>query len=122
MTRLAPAALIAIWLVTPLIRWTAVGGGPTPLTGCREQTGSAIDHRSLTLLREKAVQERLGLVAEQKVEVGRLLALTLDSDQEDLIRIGPEVMVVGRVGGALPLAAEAGPFGARSRRQPGPGA
>jgi hypothetical protein len=87
MTRLAPAALIAIWLVSPLIRWAAVGGGPPPQAGRLAEADAAIDHRSLPLLRDKGVQERLGLGAAQKVEIGRRLALALDPDQEDLIRM-----------------------------------
>jgi hypothetical protein len=87
MTRLASAALIAICLVSPLIPWAAVGGGPAPRAGSREQADAAIDHRSLPLLRDQGVQEQLGLDAEQNVAIGRILALTLDPDQEDLIRM-----------------------------------
>ena len=88
MPRLTPAALLAICLVGLPIRWTAVGEGPSPLSGlsrkgqCRNRS-----HRSLDLLREKGVQDQLGLSTEQKVEIGHRLALTLDPDQEDLIRM-----------------------------------
>jgi hypothetical protein len=85
--RLAPAVLLATWLVGLPILWMAVGGGPAPRPGCRDETNAEIDLTFLRLLREKGVQEQLGLSAGQKVEIGRRLALTLDNDQEDLIHM-----------------------------------
>jgi hypothetical protein len=46
-----------------------------------------VDPRSFPILRQKGLQERLGLGEEEKIEVGRPLALTLDPDQEDLFRM-----------------------------------
>jgi hypothetical protein len=87
MTRLAPAALLATWLVGLPIWWTAAGGRPSPRPGCHVEADAAIDRSCLCLLRDKVVQEQLGLSAGQKVEIGRRLALTLDPDQEDLVRM-----------------------------------
>jgi hypothetical protein len=85
MTRLAPAVVLATCLVGLPIWQTGVGGGPLPRPGCRG--GAAIDPSSLRLLRTKWAREQLGLSAEQIVEIGRRLAMTLDPDQEDLIRM-----------------------------------
>ena len=87
MIRLAPTVLLATWLVGLPILWTAVGGGPAPRLDCRDETDAEIDLSFLRLLHEKGVPEQLGLSAGQKVEIGHLLALTLDHDQEDLIHM-----------------------------------
>jgi hypothetical protein len=91
MTRLGPAVLLATSLVGLSLLWTAVGEGPSPCPSCRDGTDAEPDLSFLCPLREKGVQEQLGLSAGQKVEIGRRLALTLDPDQEDLIR-----MIVGQ--------------------------
>src|SRR5262249_9064203 len=77
--------LLATCLVGLPMWGTAVGGGPLPRPGSRD--GAAIDPSSVRLLHEKWVREQLGLSAEQMVEIGRRLAMTLDPDQEDLIRM-----------------------------------
>ena len=79
MTRLAPAALIAIWLVNSPTRWTLVGVEQHPRTGCQEKADAAIDPRSLVLIREEWVQDQLGLDAKPRAEIARCLALTLEA-------------------------------------------
>jgi hypothetical protein len=48
---------------------------------------AAIDLRSIDVLRDRAVHEKLGLSNDQRVEIGRRLALTLDRDQRDLLQM-----------------------------------
>src|SRR5437764_1069762 len=86
MTRPA-AALIAIALVSPPVRWATFDAPASPRPGGREPAPAAIEGRSLSLLREARVQDRLGLTVRQKVEIGRHLELALDPDQEDLVRL-----------------------------------
>jgi hypothetical protein len=83
--RLAHASLIAIALSSPPTGWTVLDRGRSLHAGCDIE--AAADLRDLDLLRNRAVQERLGLSEDRKAEIGRRLELTLDPEQGDLIQM-----------------------------------
>ncbi len=83
--RLAHAFLIALSLLSLPTRWTSLDRGPSLHAGCDIEP--AADLPALDLLRDRAVQERLGLSDDQKAAIGRRLALILDPEQRDLIEM-----------------------------------
>jgi hypothetical protein len=85
--RLAVVFLLGILLIGLPTSWTALRGSPSLCPGCLIEPVAAIDLRSIDVLRDRAVQEKLGLSDDQRVEVGRRLALTLDPDQRDLLQM-----------------------------------
>jgi hypothetical protein len=87
MTRRLQAVLPTIWFIGCTIGWITVAGGLSLDADSRDRAGAGIDPRSLDLLADKNVQERLGLSDDQRPEVERRLALCLNRDQDDLIRM-----------------------------------
>jgi hypothetical protein len=85
--RLAVVKLLGIVLVGLPPCWTALSGSPSLCPVRLIEPGAAIDLRSIDALRDPAAQEKLGLSDDQRVEIGRRLALTLDPDQRDLLQM-----------------------------------
>jgi hypothetical protein len=85
--RLAVVILLGMLLVGLPTCWTALSGSPSLRPGYLIESVAAIDLRSIDVLRDRAVQEKLGLSADQRAEIGRRLALTLDPDQRDLLQM-----------------------------------
>jgi hypothetical protein len=71
MTRPLHAVLPTIWVIGFTIWWTTLAGGLSPYADGRDLGGTGIDLRSLDVLGDKSVQEKLGLSDDQRYEVSR---------------------------------------------------